>query len=251
MVRYALFLFFFLTLGVSAQAQIFKKPTDLQDYLYKKECSGGMRIQTNGIALYLEYGWIKDLKRTRLMQLEYFYHINYMQKRQNAQRQSGRDFAYGLQNRFHSIRFSYGFKRTIADKANRNGVKLSFSFFGGVSLGLVKPYYLNLLQPTTDGNIVVKPERYSEANASRFLSLDSIVEAAPIRYGLSQIEPVPGAHLKASLDFDWGTKDAFVKALEAGVMLDLYYKRIPVMVNKTNRFYQIGLYLAFHFGKRW
>jgi hypothetical protein len=244
--------FFLSLLVITATAQqLFQKPSDTQDYLYKKECSGGMRVQTNGVALYLEYGWIKDITRTRLIQVEYFYHINYLQKRQKAQRQSGRDFFYGVQNRFHAIRFSYGFKRTIADKANRNGVKLSVSFFGGISLGLVKPYYLNLLQPTTDGNIQIEPERYSAANAQRFLSLDSIVEAAPIRYGLSQIDPVPGIHLKSSLDFDWGSKDAFVKALEAGIMLDLYYKRIPVMINKTNRFYQIGLYMAFHFGKRW
>jgi hypothetical protein len=240
--------FFFL---YSSAQVAFKKNADLQDYLYKKEASGGLRVQTNGIAMYLEYGWIKDMKRTRLLQVEYFYHINYQQKIQKAQRQSGRSFYYGKQNNFHAIRISYGFKRCIADKANRNGVRMSVSFFGGFSLGLAKPYYLNLLQPTTDGDIVIKPERYSEANASRFLSLDSIVEAAPIRYGLNQMQPIPGIHLKSSLDFDWGTKDAYVKALEAGIMLDLYYKRIPVMINKSNRFYQIGLYAAFHFGKRW
>jgi hypothetical protein len=251
MFRRACFLLLLITCNGSFAQSVFKKNTDLQDYLYKKEASGGLRVQTNGIALYLEYGWIKDLKRTRLLQVEYFYHINYQQKIQKAQRQSGRSFYYGMQNKFHAIRISYGFKHTIADKGNRNGVRLSVSFFGGFSLGLAKPYYLNLLQPTTDGDIVIKPERYNSDNASRFLSLDSIVEAAPIRYGLNQMQPMPGVHLKSSLDFDWGTKDAFVKALEAGIMLDLYYKRIPVMVNKSNRFYQIGLYVAFHFGKRW
>ncbi len=251
MFRPILFLFFLLSfLGTSAQA-IFKKPVDMQDYQYKKEASGGLRVQTNGISLYGEYGWIKDMKRTRLIQLEYNYFINYQQKRQKAQQQSGRDFFYGLQNHFHAIRFSYGFKRAIADKAKRNGVRLSVSFFGGLSLGLLKPYYLNLKQPTDDGSIQIKPERYSSSNADRFLSLDSIVSAAPIRYGLNQIEPIPGAHLKTSLDFDWGSKDQFVKALEAGVMLDFYYKNIPVMINKTNRFFQLGLYLSFHFGKRW
>ena len=184
------------------------------------------------------------------MQIEYSYFINYAQKSQKSQINGGRNFAYGVQNRFHAIRFSFGAKRLIADKFSRNGVRLSWSAFGGISLGLVKPYYLNLLQPT-DGAIEIKAERYTSANESRFLALDSIVEAAPIRYGLNQIEPVPGIHGKFSLDFDWGVKDEFVKALEAGVMLDLYYKRIPVMINKSNRFYQIGLYLAFHFGKRW
>ncbi len=246
---------FFIFLQLNAQRK--EKVVDVRDYQYKKEASGGFRIQTNGISFYAEYGWIKDLKRTRLLQIEYTYYIDYRQKKQKAQRQSGRDFLYGFQNKFHEIHFSYGFKRTIADKANRNGVRLSVIFFGGASLGLLKPYYLrtvHVTQPpdsTSPPVIEIKEERYTGNNDDRFLNKNLIVEAAPIRYGLNQIEPVPGIHTKTGLNFDWGTKDAFVKALEAGVALDLYYKRLPIMINNSNRFYQIALYLSFHLGKRW
>jgi hypothetical protein len=252
---YMRYLCFFLMLipGFRLLAQsVVKKPLSLQDYQYKKEASGGARIQSNGVSVYAEYGWIKDLQKTRLIQIEYQYFINYQQKRQKSQIQGGREFQYGVQNRFHAVRVSFGFKRTIADKADRKGVRLCFTGFLGVSLGLVKPYYLKLIQPgDNNGPPVIKEERYSEANATRFLSLDSIVEAAPVRFGLNQLEPVPGLHGKVALDFDWGMKDEFVKALEAGIMMDIYYKRIPVMVNNSNRFFQIGLFLAFHFGKRW
>ncbi|MBK7147803.1 MAG: hypothetical protein IPH78_03035 [Bacteroidetes bacterium] len=249
--RKTVFSTFLLFTIFSASAQkAMKKSADVRDYLYKKEISFGLRLQSNGFSLYGEYGWIKDIYKTRLIQIEYNYFVNYQQKRTKSLVQNGRAFNFGVQNRFHAIRVSGGIKRTIADKAARNGVRLSYSAFGGISLGLVKPYYLMLVQPT-DGVLEIKPERYSEGDASRFLSLDSIVQAAPIRYGLGQIEPVPGIHGKFSLDFDWGSRDQMVKALEAGIMLDLYYKRIPVMVNKSNRFYQIGLYLAFHLGKRW
>jgi len=223
----------------------------MRDYQYKHEASGGVRIQTNGFTIFGEYGWIKDIKRTRLLQLEYTYFIDYRQKKQKTRLPGGRDYVFGVQNRFHTIRVAYGFKRVIADKAVRNGVCVSATFFGGVSLGLLKPYYLNLVQPTTDGSIIVRPERYTSENESRFLSKDSIVDAAPIRYGLNQIQPVAGAHIKAGIDFDWGSKDQFVKALQAGVMLDVYYKRLPLMVNNTNRFYQAAFYLSFQFGKRW
>ena len=234
-----------------AQAQKGANRIDMQDYQYKHEASGGLRIQTNGISLYGEFGWIKDIYRTRILQLEYTYYIDYRQKKQKAPSQSGRDYLYGFQNRFHEINLSYGIKRTIADKASRNGVRVSFIFFGGFSLGLLKPYYLELLQPTDGGIPQSKPERYSTANADRFLSKDSISGAAPIRFGLNQMEPVPGVHLKSGLNFDWGTKDEYVKALEAGIALNLYYKRLPIMINNSNRFYQIALYMSFHFGKRW
>lgn len=238
-----------LTLSLFAQRK--QKIIDPQDYQYKHEASAGLRIQTNGFTIFGEYGWIKDIYRTRLLQLEYSYYIDYRQKKQHAQSSGGRDYVFGLQNRFHVIRLAYGFKRTIADKAARNGVRLSGVFFGGISLGLLKPYYLNLLQETDGAAPQVKPERYSAANESRFLDRDTIVDAAPIRYGLNQIQPVPGLHVKAALDFDWGTKDEFVKALEAGIMLDFYYKRLPIMVNNSNRFYQAAFYISFQFGKRW
>lgn len=245
------FLLLVIAICFSCTAQKNTSRLDPRDYQYKHEASGALRIQTNGITLAAEYGWIKDIYRTRLLQLEYTYYIDYRQKKQKAQGQGARDYLYGFQHKFHEIHLSYGLKRTIADKANRNGVRLSFIFFGGFSLGLLKPYYLQLLQPTDSGIPQAKPERYSAANAEKFLNKDSIVGAAPIRYGLGKMEPVPGVHVKTGLNFDWGTKDQFVKALEAGACLDLYYKRLPIMVNNSNRFYQIALYLSFSFGKRW
>ncbi|MCS6934346.1 MAG: hypothetical protein NZM35_04235 [Chitinophagales bacterium] len=242
---------FFLCGNLTAQRSSVRKTYDPRDYQYKREFSGGVRIQTNGLSLYAEHGWIKDIYRTHYLQAEYNLFINYAQKRINSPLNNGRDFLYGVQNKFHALRLNYGIRRSIADKAAYKGVRLSFTAFGGISLGLLKPYYLVLLQPSDNGIPVFKEERYSPQNASRFLSLDSIAEAAPMRFGLNQIEPIPGLHGKIGLDFDWGSKDEFVKALECGVMLDLYYKRIPVMINRSNRFYQIGLYLGFHFGKRW
>src|SRR5688500_17725726 len=99
------FLSFLIFLFASAQlfSHKMQKVVDLQDYRYKKEASGGLRIQTNGISLYGEYGWIKDIYRTRLLQLEYTYYIDYRQKKQKAQSDGGRDYLYGFQNRLHMI----------------------------------------------------------------------------------------------------------------------------------------------------
>ena len=249
MARRILFLILLFAVSVPGFAQLGNKVVDLQDYQYHHEASGGIRILTNGFSLFGEYGWIKNLRTTHLLQLEYSYYIDYRQKKSKSQVQDGRDYLFGLQNHFHIIRFGYGLKQTIIDKADRNGVRLTFVVFGCVSLGLLKPYYLNLIPQDTTGNIT--PERYSAANADRFLNQNYIVEAAPIHYGLNQIQPVPGAGCKVGLDFDWGKKDEFVKAIEAGVTLDVYYKRLPIMVNTENRFYQFALYLSFQFGKRW
>ena len=227
-----------------------KKKNDLQDYRSKHEASGGARIQTNGFSIFGEYGWIKNMYRTRLIQFEYSYFIDYRQKSQQPQDQGGRNYEFGVQNRFHTLRFDYGFKRVLADKFDKNGVKLSFVYFGGLSMGLIKPYYLDLIY-NIDGIPTIKAQRYSTSNAASFLNVDSINDAAPIRDGLGQMVPVGGLNSKMGLDFDWGKKDAFVKALQCGVMLDVYYERIPIMITTDNRFYQFTFYLSFQFGKRY
>lgn len=235
---------------LSANAQSKAHQIDPQDYQYKHEASGGLRVQTNGITLYAQYGWIKDIYRTRLLQIDYTYNLSYTDKKLKAKAQTSRDYLFGVQNKFHAIRVSYGLMRNIADKANRNGVRLSFIFFGGVSLGLLKPYYLDIVRSSDIGPTITR-ERYSASTADIFLNNDSILGASPIRFGLNKMEPVPGLNLRAGLNFDWGTKDAIVKSLEAGILLDAYYKRLPLLANNHNRFYQIAFYLSFHLGKRW
>ncbi len=67
---------------------------------------------------------------------------------------------------------------------------------------------------------------------------------------------VPGLNFRAALHFDWGAYDEFVKALEAGIMADFYFKKIPIMVespsvpNAENRAFFINLYLTLQLGKR-
>jgi hypothetical protein len=249
MLRRITFLLFALVTTSGLFAQFGKPPTSLQDYQYHHEASGGLRLQSNGVSLFMEYGWIRDLKVTRLLQIEYTYDIDYRMKKDNSQVQDGANYFYGLENHFHIIRVSYGVKRTIADKADHNGVRLCFIGFGGVALGLLKPYYLEVQQNDSSQNAI--PIRYTSATASQFLNQSDILEAAPLHYGLNQIVPVPGLTGKVGLDFDWGVKDEFVKSLECGAILDLYYRRLPIYANSYNRFYQFGMYVSFQFGKRW
>ncbi len=249
------------TMELSAQKVETPKMQAQKDYLFKRQMVGGIRLQTTGLGFYLQYGLIKNIYRTHLFMLEYEWHIDYRDKKSKAYpvyTESGRDYYFGVQNRFHEIRFSYGFEKAIADKAAKNGVRLSWVGFVGGALGLIKPYYLNIDYVNTDPvtarnhpyNIVA--QRYSAATKSVFLDPNSIDEASPIAKGLNQISPVLGGHARTGLNFDWGTKDRFVKSLEAGVSLDIFYKKIPIYVNDdSNHFLFLGLYLSFHIGKRW
>ena len=243
-------------MDVYAQKEENPKLTAQKDYMFHKQMVGGVKLATTGLDFYLQYGIIKNIYVTHLFTLEYEWHIDYRDKKTKAQpyyTQTGRDYYFGVQNRFHVIRFSYGFERALADKAAKNGVRVSWEGFIGGAMGLIKPYYLNLDYPGTDGKPVdILSERYSASNASVFLNQNTIDEASPIYRGLNQISPVFGGFGRTGLNFDFGSRDAFVKAIEAGVSLDVFYKKIPIYVNdNSNHFMFLGFYLAFHLGKRW
>lgn len=227
-----------------------------KDYQFHKQMVGGVKLASTGLNFYLQYGIIKNIYVTHLFMLEYEWHIDYRDKKSTAYpyyTQTGRNYYFGVQNRFHVIRLSYGFERALADKAAKNGVRLNWVGFAGVAMGLVKPYYLDLDYPGTDGNQVdIYAQRYSAGNASHFLNQDSIDQASPIWRGLGQMWPVFGGHVRTGLNFDFGSKDRFVTAIEAGAALDVFYEKIPIYVNdQSNHFLFLGLYLGIHIGKRW
>ena len=68
---------------------------------------------------------------------------------------------------------------------------------------------------------------------------------------------IPGFHAKAGIHLDWGAFDEFVKAIEAGIMLDVFVKRVPILVenvdivNAENRPFFLNLYLNIQLGKRY
>lgn len=251
-------MFFFLPLFLFSQedesSAKAKKLALMKDFMYHHEFSGGVKMQTNGVDLYLVYGRLKNIYISHLFQVEYQFFINYKDKLISPQPQyDGRKYYYGLQNQLHTLRFSYGFERVIADKAERNGVRLSFVGYAGFSLGLIKPHYVEIYKGrSATGEILHESIRYNGNNDSNFMNQDSIYGAAPSLKGTSQIVPTVGGHLKAGLNFDWGSKERFVKTLEAGVIMDVFYRKVPIYVNNdANSFIHPALYIGFRFGKRW
>lgn len=226
--------------------------------LYQNERSGGGGIMTNGWSLMYETGKIQSVDRTRIWHFEFGQLRHPKERKQPAEFTFGgsffenkRDFFYGKQNNFYILRVGYGYRRMIGDRANKSGVRVSWVYLGGLSLGFLKPYYLNLVYPTdTPNRFELRPERYTEENAAKYLDWFSISGASPFRYGFSEIEPVPGAFGRIGLHFDWAAVDEFITALEIGLTLDAYYKRIPIMILETNRPYFFGGYINLKLGKR-
>ncbi|NNC95567.1 MAG: hypothetical protein HKN92_08395 [Chitinophagales bacterium] len=231
----------FLSLPLFAQRNLDGKT----EFIYRKEFSVGARINTNGWTVFGETAKILNIHKTRVLQFELTAFKHPKERKQSIpfSSSSRNDFIFGKQNNFFAFHANYGFKKQIADKARKSGVRLSMTYLAGVSLGILKPYYIEIDKPRTS-------IKYTGENEEVFLNVQNITGASGFKKGIGEIEPVPGAHGKFGLNFDWASHDEILKAMEIGISADIYYKIIPIMVTENNKPYMINFYLGVQFGKR-
>lgn len=249
-----------------AQQRKVKKEIEKKGIIYNKEITFGAKLASNGWSLYMNKGKILNIRKTRLWMIEIADIRHPKEKKQAADFNlaisgfdSPRDFFYGKQNEFFTLRAAFGYKKNIAEKAKKNGVNVALTYMGGISLGFLKPYYLDLayISQINDSTYVIeaKSERYNDnpenGNAQKFLNWYEIIGASKFGKGFKEIRPVPGAFVKLGLNFEWGSRDSFITALEAGVAADVYYRNIPIMINQPQRPFFIAAYISFELGKRW
>lgn len=234
--------------------------------VYNRELTFDLKIlQTHGYALGVNIGRIKTYYKTRYLNFELgeLKHIREYRQSFDFQAPStnkiSRAFIFGKQNNLIVLRGGIGEKRYFSEKAKRRGLAVGISYEGGGTLGLLKPYYLELVRTTEPGgsDYFIRSEKYTPENADLFLDISRIYGSAGFSKGLNEISVLPGLHAKAAVHFDWGAFDEFVKAMEAGFMVDFFFKKVPLMVeseqlpNVENTPLFLNLYINLQLGKRW
>ncbi len=261
--RHVSFILFFLigTYSTFAQQKA-KREIEKKGIIYNKEIGFGAYLATNGMGAFAELGKIQSVKKTRLM----FFSISEIRdmkaRKQKAENgffgsviESPKDFFFGKQNNFYQLRAGIGQKLMLADKGAKNGVRVSFSYMAGFSLGLRKPYYLDLAYLIDDSDprfqtYAVFRQKYSERTHDKFMDWYSITSASGFKHGLKEMEPIPGGFFKTGFNFDWASHEEYQIAMEVGLLADIYYKRVPLMIEQKANFMFVGAYLHFQFGKR-
>ena len=69
--------------------------------------------------------------------------------------------------------------------------------------------------------------------------------------GISEISVVPGATGRIGVSFEYSTSDITIHALETGLSLDIFPKRIEIMATdvEENDFFFVTFFVSYRFGK--
>ncbi len=249
-------LFVFGCLSISVQAQNVDKYTE-EDYVRTSEWSLGLKIHTNGYGINYNWGKIDNIRKKSLWQIE----VQEIKHSKEFRRQSvykdypfqpptARSYTFGKINNFYNLNISKVWQRVLARKGRKSGVSISLLYKAGLSLGVAKPYQLNLVLNVDALNQPDIQAQTFEESPDLFLRAQAIYGGTNFIKGFEKASLYPGGVFKLGFLFDWAQFNERVKAIELGAMVNVYYKRVPIMAAEENHFLYGNLYLKFLFGKR-
>lgn len=252
-----------LSIFLGAQQTFQPRPltqSDSKGIVFDQEFSVDLRLQTHGFALAINRGKIKTYYKTNYYHFE-IGELKHPKEFRNtfdfSRNRDGASFIFGKRNNLYVVRMGWGQKRYFSEKAKKKGLAVGASYEFGPSIGLLKPYQLKLKyinDPSTNIDDVTRIESYSEDNHEIYTDLNRISGAAGFGKGWNELKIRPGIQGKLGLHLDWGAFDEMVKAVEIGMMVDLFPKEIPILIPleaNENKAYFLNLYLTLQFGKRW
>lgn len=239
-----------------SQAQGSLAPQTNVGIVYNVERTFNLRVSTNrSLAMGMEFGRLRTYNKTKTWSISLGELKHPKEQRQSAAPRASRafrPFVYGKQNSLFVLRSGWGAKRYFSEKAKQKGVAIGMSYSIGPSLGLLKPYYLALAyEGDLHTSYRILHQKYSEENASVFLNNTFILGASPFTRGFGETSLLLGGNATLAYHMDWGAFDEMVKALEIGLMVDVFSKKAPVFVSdEQNKRVFINFFINFQFGKR-
>jgi len=231
--------------NVCAQTTLFDETT----VIYKKELIGGIVIHGDGWGLNFGMGKYLTAKSRRMIQFEIvgMKHPKEV-KSFNPYYEDARGYFFGKTNSLLIFRPSYGRKHQLTDKLRKSGVEVNYVWAIGPSIGFSKPIFLEIGKPGIPYEIIVVEQYDPEVHF-----VDDIFGRASWFQGFDQLKVYPGLFAQFGLNFEYADQKSSIKAIEAGVSIDAFAERIPIMAqveNVKNKQFFFEFYVSVRYGKK-
>ena len=228
-------------LSLSGQGEI-----DEQTHLlFSDESTFGTFLNSNGFGLNYRHGFYRNARNQLIVDADLTYvkhpkevktHVSY--------NYSTRRYVYGKENLFWELKGTVGWQKELYRKYDLNGISVRFFYAGGLSLGFIKPIYYEVYTFTAIGETIDR--EYKKFDLA--IHQSNIGGRGPFFMGFDELGVIPGITAKTGLSFEYSQRDAIIHALEAGVSLTLYPKKIPIMATNENKFLFFSLMVGYRFG---
>lgn len=218
--------------------------------IFNKQSALSISLRSDGYAIGYEQGKYKKIDKTNMWWFQFGERKHTKEEKlvqEFAGLQVGNPYIFGKINNFYFLNIGFGQQKMLGGKSSKNGIAVSAIYGGGLTLGMLKPYYLEVFSRVGFGTEEIK---YSDDNIGRYLDADSIVGSAGFGKGFGEMKYVPGFFARGAVRFDYGRFNDIVSALEIGLTTEYYTQKMPIMLlNKEKNFFVTG-YISLIFGSR-
>lgn len=218
--------------------------------LYRKEFTAGILAHSGG--------WGLTLRRShhRTGYSKTFWEIDFVGMKNGREiktsyYENAKGYVFGKMNSLLILRTGYGLHKIIYSKGRADGSAIEVRYLGalGSSLGITKPYYVDVIKNPSaiDGGIV--SEAYDPNNPLH--NQYNIYGRGAWYKGFDKLKLHPGIYAKFGFSFDYAGREKGVKTIETGVIADYYFKKIPMMAFAENKSLWLSFYVSLNFGGKW
>jgi hypothetical protein len=113
-------------------------------------------------------------------------------------------------------------------------------------VAVYKPIYYKFLYPVSQYEFVLKEEKLDVDLYEH--SPEFIYSKAPFTKGLNETKVLPGLFGKLGFNFEYSKEEKLIHAVEVGVSLSAFPKKVPIMATTENKAVFFSLFVSYRFG---
>ena len=234
--------------------------TDSEDEIYRTITTFGVTANTNsGIIGGFSFRQSKLLSGTLLGMQQYKYlsvevvNVKHPKEIPSSVGSFGSRYIDGKENYLFVIRPQYGREVKLFQRNADEGIAVSGILAAGPSLGIIKPYYLEV---SSGNNTRQVPA--SQVNGVTTPTGESIVGKGSLFQGLGESKFTVGLNIKTALSFELSTFRSNTTGAEIGFLTEVFPNRVLIIPNTTpgnnradgNRSFFTSAYITLFFGSK-
>ncbi|MCK5168476.1 MAG: hypothetical protein KAQ75_01250, partial [Bacteroidales bacterium] len=241
--RFLLSVFLLSILTLNAYCQ--EMSEDMPKIFYRNEKTLGLQLNTNGWGIGYRYGDRINYFEKRNYEIDLSIIKHPKEIKSSSTFIYSESFVFGKLNYVFDLRVGYGKQNEMFSKRDPGSVAIRYFYSTGLSVAILKPIYYEILYPVNDSIYGIRKEKF---NADIHTSGD-ISGKSSFFDGFDEIKLVPGAYLKAGVNFEFSQSETLIHALEAGVMVQAYLNSLEIMAVDDNQQFYFTLFVSYRFGK--
>ena len=160
----------------------------------------------------------------------------------------GRSYVFGKTNEAFSFRTGAGYQKELFSKFDQGGISIRFFIGGGFSLALLKPVYYEKITGFNPSTMELTWEK-SLFDPDYMQSVYDIYDRESFFTGMNELSVAPGFYARAGMSFEYSSEDRLVHALEGGIQIEGFLKKLLILASEDNRQLFLTLFVSYRFGK--